>query len=656
MKKALGLADFLDYAFPSRLTPSPDTENVAFIVSKCDYKANRYHSDVYIFNRKTRTTLQITKRGDIRSVTWIDDETLLIGDAKSDDPAKVGKSLTCYHSIKADGTDEKECFVFPQKVFSIRRVDSHRFVVLAEYYMGCPDDAALEKRRAQMSQYLVYDEIPYHRNGRGYINKTRQRLYLCDIEKGTSIPVSDETENVDFYSTCKNRIVYNAKHYGSQKRKTFLNGLTVYDISQRKITPLIDDERFRIKYSGFLDGRIVFAAADGKRYGYAEENLCFRYYDEDRSCDKVFAFNEYSTANTVGSDTRFGVDGSMSAGDNGIYFLSTRGGDAHIFHAAMDGTVKQVSFEPGAVNEFIVFDDEIIMIAMRGNRIDELYSLKNEKEEKLTSFNDWVVNERTLSTPERITFENDGVVLEGYVMKPTEYKTGKKYPGVLTIHGGHKCTYGSVFYHEMQCWANQGFFVIFCNPRGSDGRDNAFGHIVGKYGNVDFSDIMRFTDICVERYPDLDGTRLGVAGGSYGGFLTNWIIGHTNRFKCAISQRSISSWIYHFGTSDTGYQAMLYETSGDNVFWKNVEAYWDQSPLKYAHNCVTPTLFIHADEDYRCPVGHAEEMFTVLQYNGVPSRMCVFKGENHELSRSGKPINRLLRLEEIIAWLEKYLK
>ena len=97
MKKALGLADFLDYAFPSRLTPSPDTENVAFIVSKCDYKANRYHSDVYIFNRKTRTTLQITKRGDIRSVTWIDDETLLIGVAKSDDPAKVGKSLTCYH-------------------------------------------------------------------------------------------------------------------------------------------------------------------------------------------------------------------------------------------------------------------------------------------------------------------------------------------------------------------------------------------------------------------------------------------------------------------------------------------------------------------------------------------------------------------------------
>ena len=198
MKKTLELADFLDYTFPSRLTPSPNAGNVAFIVSKCDYAANRYCSDVYIFERKTRVTRQVTKRGDVRSVLWLDDETLLVGATKSDNRKKVGKTSTYYHSIKVDGTEEKECFVFPQKVFSAKRVDRFHFVILAEYDMECPDEAAAEEKRARMANYLVYDEIPYHRNGRGYINKIRQRLYLCDIKTGTYVPVSDESENVDF--------------------------------------------------------------------------------------------------------------------------------------------------------------------------------------------------------------------------------------------------------------------------------------------------------------------------------------------------------------------------------------------------------------------------------------------------------------------------
>lgn len=289
------------------------------------------------------------------------------------------------------------------------------------------------------------------------------------------------------------------------------------------------------------------------------------------------------------------------------------------------------------------------MIRGSGYRIDNI----NNAEEKLSYFNDWLVDERTLSTPEFIEFENDSVRLEGYVMKPVGFEKGKKYPGVLAIHGGHKTAYGSVFYHEMQCWANNGMFVIYCNPRGSDGRDNKFAHIDGRYGMEDYSDLMRFTDACIERYEELDGGNMGVAGGSYGGFMTNWIVGHTDRFRCAVSQRSISNWIYHFGTSDTGYQTPLSRIEGD--FWSDTPAYWDHSPLKYAYRCKTPTLFIHADEDYRCPADGAMEMFTVLQFNGIESRMCLFRGENHELSRSGKPVNRLNRLKEINGWLQGHL-
>lgn len=656
MKTTLELKDFLDYRFPSRLTPSPDRGKVAFIVSQSDYENNTYRADVHVFDRTTRETKQVTRRGDVSSVAWVDGETLLVGVRDHGHPVPQGQALSAYHTFRLDGTDAGERFTIPMQVFSLQRVDSHRYAVLANYHMNCPDGAALAEEAERQKSYLVYDELPFHWNGRGYINKTRQRLYLYDADDASLTPISDGDADIEFYSVCGDKVAYVGKHYGSQNRRTFLNGLDIFDVEKRKSRQILPDDQLRIRYAGYLDGELVYSASDGKRYGYPEENPVFFRYDEAAGRGEVFAENEYSASNSVGSDCHLGIHERMQAADGGIYYQSTRGGDAHLFHAAFTGELRQVTTEPGTVDEFVAFEDEILMIAMRGDHIDELYSLKEGKEEKLTSFNDWVVDERTLSTPERISFENDGVALEGYVMRPVGYEPGKKYPGVLTIHGGHKCAYGSVFYHEMQCWANRGFFVIYCNPRGSDGGDNDFAHIVGRFGDVDYADLMRFTDECIRRYPDLDGDRLGVAGGSYGGFMTNWVIGHTDRFKCAVSQRSISNWIFHFGAADTGYQGMFYDTSGVNEFWTDLAAYWNQSPLKYAHNCVTPTLFIHADQDYRCPLSGAEEMFTVLQYNGIESRMCVFKGENHELSRSGKPVNRLNRLREIMAWLEGHLQ
>ena len=156
------------------------------------------------------------------------------------------------------------------------------------------------------------------------------------------------------------------------------------------------------------------------------------------------------------------------------------------------------------------------------------------------------------------------------------------------------------------------------------------------------------------KYPDIDKDRIGVTGGSYGGFMTNWIIGHSSRFKAAASQRSISNWISFFGTSDIGYYFADDQTQGNP--WNEVSKMWDQSPLKYADKVTTPTLFIHSDEDYRCWIPEGLQMFTALKYHGVESRFITFKGENHELSRSGKPRNRVKRLEEISKWFDKYLK
>ena len=261
---------------------------------------------------------------------------------------------------------------------------------------------------------------------------------------------------------------------------------------------------------------------------------------------------------------------------------------------------------------------------------------------------------KNIIKPEYLTFENDGIIIEGWILKPADFDTNKCYPGILDIHGGPKTVYGEIYYHEMQFWANEGYFVFVCNPRGSDGRGNEFADIRGKYGTVDYDDLMKFTDAVLQHYPQIDPCRVGVTGGSYGGFMTNWIIGHTDRFKCAVSQRSISNWLSKFGTTDIGYY--FNSDQIQSTPWDNPEKMWFHSPLKYADKVVTPTLFIHSEEDYRCWLAEGLQMFTALKYHGVDARLCMFRGENHELSRSGKPKHRVRRLEEITNWFEKYLK
>ena len=195
---------------------------------------------------------------------------------------------------------------------------------------------------------------------------------------------------------------------------------------------------------------------------------------------------------------------------------------------------------------------------------------------------------------------------------------------------------------------------MFCNPRGSDGRGNEFGDINGKYGTVDYDNIMEFTDEMLKKYPEVDPKKVGVTGGSYGGFMTNWIIGHTDRFVCAATQRSIANWTAFEYTTDIGLsfaKGQMRATTDENI-----EKMWFHSPLKYAKNCTTPTLIIHSDNDFRCWMVEGLSMFTALKKANCETKLCLFKGENHELSRSGKPLHRIRRLKEIQDWLDAHQK
>ncbi|MDV3277409.1 MAG: prolyl oligopeptidase family serine peptidase [Nitrososphaerales archaeon] len=192
------------------------------------------------------------------------------------------------------------------------------------------------------------------------------------------------------------------------------------------------------------------------------------------------------------------------------------------------------------------------------------------------------------------------------------------------------------------------------NPRGSDGYSERFADIRGMYGTRDYDDLLEGLDYVLKRYPQIDGSRLGIAGGSYGGYMTNWAIGHTDRFKAAVTDRSIASWVSMWGVSDIGPHFTSDQIGGDP--WNAEERLLADSPLRYAPNVKTPLLVVHSMEDYRCPLPEGVQFFTALKILGKEAEMVLFPGENHDLSRVGKPKHRVARLEHYLRWFDMHLK
>ncbi|MBQ2910698.1 MAG: S9 family peptidase, partial [Clostridia bacterium] len=358
---------------------------------------------------------------------------------------------------------------------------------------------------------------------------------------------------------------------------------------------------------------------------------------------------------SVGCDAKLGGGQGFKVVGDKIYYITTNAEHGYLKGVYLNGNAFDVITADGDITAFDIFEDKIFFTGLRGNEIAELYVLENGAEKKLSHHNDELWATLSISTPEFFSFTaSDGYDIHGYVMKPIGYEEGKKYPAILHIHGGPKTAFGSVFHNEMQVWANAGYFVCFCNPRGSDGRGNDFADIFGKYGSVDYDNLMEFADKCLEKYPDIDKDNFGVGGGSYGGFMTNWIIGHTDRFKAAVTQRSISNWTTFEFTSDIGahFTKDQHKTSTE----EDAEKLWSFSPLKYLNNAKTPTLVIHSKEDYRCWLVEGVATFQALKLHGCEAKMVLFNGDNHELSRSGQPRNRIKRMEEILAWYDSHLK
>ena len=433
----------------------------------------------------------------------------------------------------------------------------------------------------------------------------------------------------------------------------FYSGLYVYDLATRKTTCVLRPGKLKTGPAVLLDeSTLLLAATYGENYG--TEEYC-QFYTADIATGRLAKLADYEASigySTVGSDARLGGGRGFKPEGDQFWFISTVGDQANLMTIDRQGHIATCYGRGGSVDSFDVKDGKVVFAGLQSQGLTELFDGDGNQ---LTHFNDHYLAEHDVCAPEYHSFTaSDGFEIHGWAMKPHGYRKGKQYPAILHIHGGPRTVFGDVFHHEMQMWAGAGYFVFYCNPRGSDGRGNEFGDISGKYGTVDYDNLIEFLDEMLKAYPQVDPKRVAVVGGSYGGFMTNWVIGHTHRFAAACAQRSIANWVSFEHTTDIGY---FFTPSQIGATTRtDVEKLWRHSPLKYAPNAKTPTLFIHSEEDYRCWMSEGLSMFSALKRNGTPTRLVLFHGENHELSRSGRPQNRIRRMEEILAWFDHYLK
>jgi dipeptidyl aminopeptidase/acylaminoacyl peptidase len=275
-------------------------------------------------------------------------------------------------------------------------------------------------------------------------------------------------------------------------------------------------------------------------------------------------------------------------------------------------------------------------------------------ERQLTRFNDALNAEVAWADAERFTYRSVGdLEIEGWLMKPHGYEPGKKYPLVLYIHGGPHSAYGEGWFDEFQNLAAMGMWVLFTNPRGSSGYGGAFTYATrGRWGLEDYEDLMKAVEI-VSRRPDVDTSRLGASGGSYGGFMTTWMATRTNAFRAIQTDRTITDWTYWYGASDA---QGLTEFEFFGKPWDNQALYDTLSPIRYVQRVRTPMLIVQSEEDHRTPMGSAELWFMALKKQGVPVELVRYPRSNHDLSRNGEPWLLVDRLGRLRQWFGYWLQ
>jgi dipeptidyl aminopeptidase/acylaminoacyl peptidase len=625
---------------------SPDGATIAFVVTTVDQKQNRRRSEIWTVpaDGSREPMVLTTAPQSSNSPRWSPDgRTLAFLSARptaGDSGADAARAQIWF--LPLTGGEPRRVTNLPNGVSSFQwSPDGTKIVAVSR--IGPSDEAK------SPSDVRHYAHANYKFNDSGWFDDKRAHLWVVDVAGGRSTPITsgdDWNDSDPQWSPDSRKIAFVSDRTGHAFDEGHNTDVWVIDAAGGPLTKISDHD----------------TADNSPRWSPDGRTIAFLSSVPEKSHPKIWL-----APSTGGAAARLAADGldlipsglRWAEGGKALYFETGYRGTSQLFRVDLAARRAAAVTSGDRTVRFVDVSDKTAKLAYAVNdptHLDDLYvsDLDGRNPRQLTHLNAALWKQLTLVPVERVPYKGaDGWDVDGFFMKPVGWVAGRQYPMILSIHGGPAGQYGFDWYHEFQVYAARGWAVFFANPRGSTGYGEKFERgIELNWGGKDYVDVMNGVDAALAKYPWIDKDRLGVTGGSYGGYLTNWIVSHTNRFKAAVTLRSISNFVSDDGTRDGAY-GHADDFTGD-IFEKH-DLYWNASPLKYVQNVKTPTLVLHSDNDFRVPIEQGEQWFRALQHFGVPSEIVFFPRENHNLTRTGEPKHLVESINWQVYWFERYI-
>jgi dipeptidyl aminopeptidase/acylaminoacyl peptidase len=664
-KRRISAEDLYQLEVISGARISPDGKTVVYSAQRVDQKTEKKYSNLWVIATDGLSPARQFTYGDQNDSTprWSPDgQTIafLSNRGNAEKPAQV-------YCITLAGGEARPLTNIAGEIQSFEwSPDGSRMVCAVRK----TDAEVLEREKDEQKKKLGvvcrhYNRLFYKLDGYGYLPIERTHLWTVDVRSGEARQLTDHVVYDETFPTWSPDGAWLAflsnrsPDPDAAPDRVDLFVMPADGGEMRKIETPIGDKSFP---TFSPDGQwIAYFGQEGEGLSYKNTHVWVVPADGSTPPRSLTAAYDLQAAgwtiNDVGgvehNAPTWSVDGQT------IYFQADYHGSALLEAVSLQGDSLQSIIPEGGVVINFSFDRDQNRLATTYGSLTEPAQIyvrdrKTREDRKLTRINRDLLDTIELGQVEEVWYTGpDGNDLQGWILKPPGFDPEKKYPSILEIHGGPLTQYGNFFMHEFYYLAASGYVVYFTNPRGGLGYGEGHaGAIWGNWGDRDYADLMAWADR-VTQEPYIDTSRMGVTGGSYGGYMTVWIIGHTDRFRAAVTQRCVSNFVSMWGSSDFnwGFQREL----NDKAPFEALQYYWDRSPIAYIGAAKTPTLVIHNEMDLRCPIEQGEQVFVALKRLGVETEFVRFPDEFHGLSRSGRTDRRIARLNHIKRWFDLHL-
>ena len=628
---------------------SPDGSRIAYVVTQVDADASEYRSAIWVvpFDGSSEP-VQFTA-GERRDTTprWSPDgKWLAFASSRGEDP----KAPSNLYVIPAGGGEARKLTDQKESVEAVAwSPDATRIAFTARVR-----DDAYEEEDEKKREPRRFRRVFHKLDSVGWTGDRRKQIFVVAADGSgpeTQLTSGDYENDSPNWSADGAQIFFDGLR-DENWDTTLINHLYVVDATGGEPKKLTGDDASYGAPAVSPDGALIafqYSLEDGTYPHHSQIGVM----SADGSNERILT-SSLDRQCAPYPDSREPIwDGDR------IVFSVEDGGNIHLYAVNADGSAVPERIVDGehVLGGYDVRDGKTAYTASTHTTMREVHA----DGRALTNVGRAFTEGRELARPERFTARSkDGYEVDAWIVRPPGFEPGKRYPAILTIHGGPFTQYGTGFFDEVQVYAGGGYVVLFSNPRGGSGYSEEHGRAIRGpvgdagpgWGTVDYDDVIGVVDTALEQFDFIDPDRLGVIGGSYGGYMTSWIIGHTNRFKAAISERAVNNLVSMFGSSDLFW---VFHRQFGGPLWDHVDAYLEKSPSTYAKNIETPVLVLHSEQDLRCNIEQGEHLFSLLRLLGKEVEMVRFPAESHELSRSGSPRHRVIRFETILEYFGRYL-